>query len=169
MSGENNNARQVNKVIGREYLYRQFVAYNNINKLNLKDLLRRIVRLSLKVDEIQTVLSQNNIDVDFTDIDSLTDAEIDEMMVGTVNVEIVLPDPPITITGNNTVDVGDTITLTADENGVTWSSSNDLIATVTQAGVVEGLDEGTVVITASKSGFTAGTFEVTVQASQQQN
>ena len=152
MSGNN----QVNKVIGREYLFRQFVAYNNLNKQYLRILDRKIARLVLRLDKVQEVLHDNNIDVDFTDIDELTDSEIDAMFEG----EAI--SPAITISGNSTVEVGDTITLTSSESGVTWESSNVNVATVTQAGVVEGLDEGTVVITASKAGFIDGTITITI-------
>lgn len=51
------------------------------------------------------------------------------------------------------LDEGDTVTLTATTNPegetVTWSSSDDTIATVTSGGVVEGIAEGNAIITAS--------------------
>lgn len=51
------------------------------------------------------------------------------------------------------LDEGDTVTLTATTNPegetVTWSSSDDTIATVTSGGVVEGVAEGNAIITAS--------------------
>ena len=60
----------------------------------------------------------------------------------------------VTINGNSTVNVGQTITLEAkidpddaSNKGVKWSSSNSKIATVNASGVVTGLKEGTVTIT----------------------
>ena len=141
----------VNKVVGREYLFRQFVNYNNINKLNMRILDRKIARLFLKIDHMQSVLNQNNITVDFTDIDSLTDAEIDEMFT-----------PSITISGSGVVILNETSNLTANESGVTWYSSDDTRATVDQNGVVRGVSLGTVTITASKNGFNSGTISVEV-------
>ncbi len=157
MSGD---ANRLNKVINKDYLFRQFQAYNNLNKQFLRALDRKLARLYLRIDEMQTVLNQNNITVDFTDIDALTDEEIDELFEENQVI------PSITITGDSTVEAGDTITLVSDVNDVTWSSSNSLIASVTQAGVVEGLDEGTVVITATKNGYIDGTKTVTVTSSE---
>ena len=69
----------------------------------------------------------------------------------------------ITITGDSSVDVGDQIVLTASETGVTWESSDTNVATVSQAGVVEGVAAGTVTITASKNGeYIAGTKAIEV-------
>ena len=54
---------------------------------------------------------------------------------------------------NFNVETGSTITLSATttpaEEAVDWSSSDDSIATVTSGGVVEGIAEGSVVITAT--------------------
>lgn len=76
--------------------------------------------------------------------------------------------PTITVTTVNvslpssTIEIGGTVTATAsvlDQNGstisgktVTWSSDNDKIATVTSAGVVTGIGNGTVKITGSVDG-----------------
>lgn len=69
--------------------------------------------------------------------------------------------------------VGQSTTLTAtvkDANGavvtdrpVTWTSSNTLVATVTQAGVVKGLGAGTAIISATSEGST-GSATITVSA-----
>lgn len=69
----------------------------------------------------------------------------------------------LTITGSNTVDVGNTIQLsiakipsnTTDTETISWSSSNTTVATVSSTGVVTPHDIGTVVITASCNGVTA--------------
>ena len=67
----------------------------------------------------------------------------------------------ITLTGPNTVAVGKDITLTSDVGGVSWSSNDDGKATVVD-GVVHGVSEGEVTITASLNGYTAGTKVITV-------
>ena len=68
--------------------------------------------------------------------------------------DIVDPDAEsVTISGDDTVEVSDTITLTATTKpsgtAVTWSSSDTSVATVTSGGVVTGVAEGTAVITAA--------------------
>lgn len=68
--------------------------------------------------------------------------------------DIVDPDAQsVTISGDDTVEVSDTITLTATTKpsgtAVTWSSSDTSVATVTSGGVVTGVAEGTAVITAA--------------------
>jgi phi13 family phage major tail protein len=70
--------------------------------------------------------------------------------------DIVDPDAEsVTISGDDTVEVSDTITLTATTKpsgtAVTWSSSDTSVATVTSGGVVTGVAEGTAVITAAFS------------------
>ena len=68
----------------------------------------------------------------------------------------------ITITASvNSVEMGQTITLTASEQGVTWSSSDENIATVNN-GVVTGVYVGSATIKAEKEGFNAGTLAITV-------
>ena len=73
------SANEKNKVIGKDYLFRQFQAYNNIRNEYYRILERKIARLYLKIDLMQSVLNQKNIVISFAEIDELTDAEIDEM------------------------------------------------------------------------------------------
>lgn len=73
---------------------------------------------------------------------------------------------------SESVAVGATTALTATvtpanatNKAVTWSSSSDAIATVTSAGTVEGVSEGTATITATTAdGNFAATCEITVTA-----
>lgn len=72
------------------------------------------------------------------------------------------PEPEvISINGYSIVSVGESVTLTATVDGATWTSSDDTVATVSN-GNVTALKAGTVVITAAKSGCTAGELTLTV-------
>ena len=68
----------------------------------------------------------------------------------------------IEIAGGDEVNVGDSIALTADVENVSWISSNDEIATVDETGLVTGVTEGEVIITASSEGYESGSKIVTV-------
>jgi|GEM_PF-3213890 len=57
--------------------------------------------------------------------------------------------------------VGDSITLTSDVTGVTWSSSDTSLATVND-GVVSLLKKGSVKISASKDGYNTATYNITI-------
>lgn len=79
----------------------------------------------------------------------------------------------VTVSGDSTVKVGNTITLTATvapenatDNTVTWSSSDTTIATVGEStGIVKGVKAGSVKITATAGGVTSDEYTVTVTAS----
>lgn len=81
-------------------------------------------------------------------------------------VEITDADPPITLTASSTtLKVGRTLQLTSNVTGVTYSSSNPQVATVdATTGRVTGVAAGSVRITATKDGCTAGTIDLTVEA-----
>lgn len=80
---------------------------------------------------------------------------------GTFNISVDLP--KITITpSSGSVKMYETVQLQASEQGVTWSSSDEKIATVSSAGVVTGVYVGTAQISASKDGFNAGKATITV-------
>jgi len=77
----------------------------------------------------------------------------------------------ITVTGTSAMTVGESQTLTATvapttatDKTVTWSSSNESIATVTAAGGVTAINNGTAVITATSNAVStvSGTFSITV-------
>jgi len=79
----------------------------------------------------------------------------------------------ITLSGNDTIDVTQTTRLTATANmknatkqativkGLTWTSSNNNVATVDQNGIVRGTGTGTATITVACGGKTAS-FKITV-------
>lgn len=80
-------------------------------------------------------------------------------------VEHTVQHPVRTITltpSATTLKVGGTVTLTSNVDGVTYSSSNKQIATVSADGVVTGVGAGSVTITAKKDGYTDGTIALTV-------
>ena len=69
----------------------------------------------------------------------------------------------ITLTANSTtLKVGGTLQLNSNVTGVTYSSSNAQVATVNANGLVTGVAAGSVTITATKDGCTAGTIDLTV-------
>lgn len=71
--------------------------------------------------------------------------------------------PAITLTANSTtLKVGGTLQLNSNVTGVTYSSSNAQVATVSADGVVTGVGAGSVTITATKDGCTDGTIDLTV-------
>ena len=77
----------------------------------------------------------------------------------------------VVINGPKTVNIGQTATLVAgvtgdDTNSVTWSSSDDTIATVSDSGVVTGVKAGSVTITATSviNPSVSGTWSMTVSA-----
>lgn len=74
--------------------------------------------------------------------------------------------PAITITASSTtLKAKETLQLTSNVTGVTYSSSNPQVATVdATTGRVTGVAAGSVRITATKDGCTAGTIDLTVKA-----
>ena len=69
----------------------------------------------------------------------------------------------ITLTASSTtLKVGGTLQLNSNVTGVTYSSSNEKIATVDENGLITGVAAGSVTITAKKDGCTDGTIALTV-------
>lgn len=69
----------------------------------------------------------------------------------------------IEISGNKEWGVGGVTTLKASVEGVTWSSSDESVATVSENGQLKGVSAGTVTITASKDNYTSGSLEVLIK------
>ena len=81
---------------------------------------------------------------------------------GSITIRVDLETIQITAAGDATEIVkGNTLDLTANKEGVTWSSSNNDIATV-DAGVVTGVAYGSVTISAAKDGFNAGSIALEI-------
>ncbi|HJS42319.1 MAG TPA: Ig-like domain-containing protein, partial [Gemmatimonadales bacterium] len=94
---------------------------------------------------------------------SVTITAESEGQSGTAAVTVTIPVASVTVApATGSVNVGETLALTAtprDANGdpltgraVTWASSDDAVATVTEAGLVTGVGEGAVTITATSEG-----------------
>ena len=64
--------------------------------------------------------------------------------------------------GKKTLEIGETVQLSADVDGVTWSSSNADAATVSEAGLVTAVAPGSATIKAVKEGFKDGSISITV-------
>ena len=80
---------------------------------------------------------------------------------GSLNISVDLP--KITLTpSSGSVKMYEQVQLEASEQGVTWSSSDENIATVDQTGKVTGIYVGSAQISASKDGFNAGKATITV-------
>ena len=87
-------------------------------------------------------------------------ASKDGYRAGSINIKVDLPSIKITAAETSVVK-GQTITIAADQQGVTWTSSDANIATVAD-GVVTGVNYGKATITAAKDGYNAGSVEITV-------
>ena len=91
----------------------------------------------------------------------------------TVSKEVTIIDPnahQIVITGDTSVPVDQTIQLTAtcvQGDAISWLSSSDSIATVSNDGKVSGVSEGNVVITARCANGASATHNIEVTAKQQ--
>ena len=79
----------------------------------------------------------------------------------------VAPQPKVTVKtaddkSSLTLVVGENGQLKASEEGVTWASNNEKVATVDQTGKVTAVSAGTAKISAAKEGFKTGELTVTV-------
>ena len=74
-----------------------------------------------------------------------------------------LPSIKVTAADNKkTLEVDETVKLTADVEGVTWESSAPAVATVDGEGLVTAVGAGTAKISAKKDGYKAGEISITV-------
>lgn len=88
-------------------------------------------------------------------------------------IKVIVNEPTLTIEqANISLTVGETITLNATVQGasqtVTWTSSDESIATVDANGIVTGIKKGTATITASANGI-KDTTEIRIQSNQGNN
>ena len=88
-------------------------------------------------------------------------AKKDGFKDGSISITVDYPNIAITASGEKDILVGGTVTLTASEQGVTWSSSDTSVATVNN-GVVTGVKLGSATIKASKDNFNDGSVVINV-------
>ena len=90
-------------------------------------------------------------------------ASKDGYRAGSINIKVDLETITITAADNKTTLVmEETVKLTASKEGVTWTSSDNNVATVNNEGLVTAVYAGPVTITASKEGFNAGSITINV-------
>lgn len=82
---------------------------------------------------------------------------------GTFNLKVELEKIVVTASGSTELLIGETVTLTANKEGVTWESSNAEIASVDAQGVVTANKLGDATISAKKEGFADGTQAIKVK------
>ena len=70
--------------------------------------------------------------------------------------------PKITINGATEWGVHGTTTYTSSVEGVTWTSSNTSVATISESGQLLGLSAGTTTLTAAKEGYESATIAVSI-------
>ena len=83
----------------------------------------------------------------------------------TAQISIRVDLEPITITAaenKNSIEIDQTLQLSANKDGVSWASSDATIASVSDKGLVTALKAGTVSITAAKDKFKTGSYSITV-------
>lgn len=72
-------------------------------------------------------------------------------------------EPPVSQSADASLPIGDKLELTAPaSSGVTWTSSDTQVATVSSSGVVEGIGEGLATITATVSGGESTSWDIVV-------
>ena len=82
---------------------------------------------------------------------------------GSITIKVDLQNIVVTAAGDKTTLVmGETVQLSADQQGVTWASSDEKVATVDNTGKVTAVYAGSAVISAKKDGFNDGKLTINV-------
>ena len=81
---------------------------------------------------------------------------------GSITIKVDLQNIIVTAASETTLLAGQTVQLSADQEGVSWESSDATIASVDNKGLVTAVKFGTVQITASKQGFNPGKITINV-------
>ena len=90
-------------------------------------------------------------------------AKKDGYKEGTISIKVDLQGIKVTAAGDKTeLLAGQTVQLSADQQGVTWKSSDATIASVDNNGLVTAVKFGSVTIAAEKEGFNAGKITINV-------
>lgn len=138
-----------NKLVNKSYLYRQFHRYyNQIIRPNMVETNDNMVILNTKLNRIIAALAENGISVDLSGITASSSLLTD-----------------LYISGSDTVEIGNNITLISSESDVQWYSNNESVATVDENGVISGISAGRAIISISKNGFNNGIKLITVTSS----
>ena len=83
---------------------------------------------------------------------------------GAVSSSSALPSIKVTAAGNKTtLEIDETVQLSADIEGITWESSATGVATVSDQGLVTAVGAGTAKISAKKDGYKEGSISITVK------
>ena len=90
-------------------------------------------------------------------------AKKDGYKEGTISIKVDLQTIAVSAADNKTeLLAGQTVQLSADQQGVSWKSSDETIATVSTSGLVTAVKFGSAVISAEKEGFNAGKITINV-------
>ena len=89
-------------------------------------------------------------------------AKKDGFKDGSITIKVELEKITITANGSTELLAGQTVQLTASKDGVTWASSDEGVATVSNAGLVTAVKFGTATITAAKEGLETGKITINV-------
>lgn len=90
-------------------------------------------------------------------------AEKEGYTKATLSITVNYPDIAVTAEGNKTsLLYGETVQLSADKEGVTWTSSDATIASVSDTGLVSALSKGSATIKATKDHHNDGTITINV-------
>lgn len=90
-------------------------------------------------------------------------ASKDGYKAGTISITVELQKIVVSAADSKTtLIVDETVQLSADQQGVTWSSSDPSVASVNEAGLVTAIKAGNATIKASKDGFGDGSLAITV-------
>lgn len=81
---------------------------------------------------------------------------------GSISISVDYETIKITAPADTSMLIGGTVQLSADKEGVTWSSSDQTVASVDGTGKVTGLKIGSATITASKDKLNSASVEVSV-------
>lgn len=81
---------------------------------------------------------------------------------GSISISVDFETIKVTAAGKTDLLKGETVQLSADKEGVTWSSSDEKVATVDATGKVTAVSVGNAVIKAEKTNYNAGSANINV-------
>lgn len=82
---------------------------------------------------------------------------------GSISISVDYESIKVTASGGaSSIIIGETLQLSADKDGVTWSSSNNAIASVDDKGLVTAVAAGDVTISAAKENYNSGSLALKI-------